>query len=133
MDFHRDEFAPLLNSGYGMGRKSLFIAQALSYYLAPFAFEKILQFFAVNQHPESRFLFDYVDVITMEQMGGGSYWDNLNGNRPFSIDPDVLEEYVSQFGLKAVLNEPMTTIEKKYTGEATLPVDGWYMAECELA
>lgn len=131
MNFHRDEFTELLRSGYNPDKKTLFVAQAVTYYLAPFAMEKIFKLLISNHQKGSALMFDYVDPLTMETMGGGgSYWDNVAGMRSFCIEPDILKEYLAQLGIPYVENHTMRKVEKLYTGNITLPVEGWYVALC---
>jgi methyltransferase (TIGR00027 family) len=137
MDFHRDEFEVLLRTGFNPEKKSLLVAQALSYYIDTFAMEQILKFVASRCRGSRKLVFDFVDFETMKYMGGaavsgGSYWNSLIGSQPFCMQPEYMNPYLTQLGFKEIASESLRAIEKRYTGTVTLPVEGWYVAVCAI-
>lgn len=136
-DLHKGDFMHLTQTGFKMERKSLFVAQALSYYLETFALQEIFRFIAQNCASGSQLIFDYVDPETMANIGGAtnavSYWDGLMGSQPFSIYPDMLCAQFQELGYSDIHNENMIELVSRFGVAACLPVDGWYIASCTVA
>lgn len=136
MDFHIDDFGRLVNAGFVSGKHSLFVAQALSYYLETFAMEEILFFIKSQCVSKTRLIFDYVDPTTMRKMAGEmdsySCWDSFMQSQCFCKEPESLKFHLIRLGFGNVTNECMRNIENRYIGRITLPFGGWYIASCEV-
>lgn len=130
LDFNKDGFELLLHCGYKPEKKSIFVAQALSYYLETYAMEKMFAFVRSSSVGSSLLIFDYVNPVTMATVGGSSVWDGLNGTHHFALDFQRAKKYLSGVGFHYIINESLRNIENRYTGKITLPVNGWYIACC---
>jgi methyltransferase (TIGR00027 family) len=136
MDLHTDDFGRLVNAGFVSNKKSLFVAQALSYYLGTFAMEEVFFFVKSRCVGQSKLIFDYVHPKTMRKMASEmdshSYWDGYTQSQRFCVEPQSLKFHLIQQGFRNVINVGMRNIENRYTGRITLPFSGWYIVSCEV-
>lgn len=129
MDFHRDNFDTLIRSGLNPKAGTLFVAQALSYYLSVPAMERIFNFIIGEMQGSRKLIFDYVDSMTMASLCS-SDWFTLAEMRPFCLEPKIITDYLSNVGFKDVFDASISDIEECLTDQNTLPPFGWHIVSC---
>ena len=129
MDFHTDNLDTLFRSGLNRETGTLFVAQALSYYLSVTAMERIFKFIIKDMKGRRTLIFDYVDPATMATLGH-SDWFTSGGTRPFCLDPESSADYLSDVGFQDVFSVCIQNIEERLTGQSTLPSLGWHIVSC---
>ncbi len=101
----------LYKSGYVMGLKTLFILEGVSYYITAGAMDDTLSFVADNSSRGSSIIFDYFPPSVVngssELKEAGElrkFLAKVDEEFQFGIEPDEIEEYLTQRGFHHVKN-----------------------------
>lgn len=122
IDFHKDDLADILvNGGFEVTKKTLFLWEGVSMYLEERAVADVLTFISEKSGPGSTITFDYFDAAIL---GGNS---NAYGAKEisaevtksgepfrFGIDPKQVAEFLKESGFELVSHLTPEQLEQKY-------------------
>lgn len=121
----------LREAGYEPGRKTLFLWEGVTYYLAGDAVDDVLLLVRENTHPETTIAFDHATTLSDENIdrihGARAFtetWRKHHKGEPFRffIDQDALPSFLSERGLDLVEHLDASEMESAYsTGDAGAP------------
>jgi len=132
IDFNTQSIATVLReAGYDPGRKTLFLWEGVTYYLAGDAVDGVLRLVRENTHPGTTIAFDYAITLSDDNIdriyGARTFtetWRKRQKGEPvtFSIDEGALPSFLRERGLDLVEHLDATEIESAYsTGDAGAP------------
>jgi len=132
IDFNTQAIATVLReAGYDPGRKTFFLWEGVTYYLAGDAVDDVLRLVRENTHPETTIAFDYAITLSDENIDGihgartfTETWRKHHQGEPFRffIDQGALPPFLSERGLDLVEHLDANEMESAYlTGDAGLP------------
>lgn len=112
INFEKEELGErLFASGYNRNAKTLFLWEAVTYYLTMEAVEDILAFVANNSGDGSSIIFDYLFASVLDgtcQEEGVKAWQKWfergNGRLSFGMEADCVEEFLADRGFEPVKN-----------------------------
>lgn len=120
IDFNSETLADrLAECGYDEGRKSLFIWQGVTQYLAPASVDETLAFIRHHSGPGSSVIFDYADPATLS--GGGKHgevrsmrrYSSLTGeDLVFGVPIGEMESFLRERGYTQIRNADHQTLEE---------------------
>ena len=124
IDFNKESLKNVLEkTGYENNEKTLFMWEAVSYYLEPDSVDAMLEFVKNSSHNESIIAFDYAISISEENINNyygvkefAQTWRKHRANEPFrfAIDEGKIGSFLEQRGLKIVNHLDNKEIEKTF-------------------
>lgn len=112
----------LLDSGYDISKKTLFILEGLIYYIPPDAIDDILSFIQKNSGKRSTILFDYVSKVTdfdesCDKKVAKNLLEFMEENKEslkFTLDEGTVAKYLSKRGYSNIKNMTSEDYKKAY-------------------
>jgi methyltransferase (TIGR00027 family) len=124
INFNKDSLKDVLEkAGYEKNEKTLFIWEGVSYYLQQESVDDTLEFVNNSSHNESVIAFDYVILISEENIDNyygakefAQTWRKHRSGEPFkfAIDEGKIDSFLEQRGLKIVDHLDNREIEKTF-------------------
>jgi len=132
IDFNTRSIAAVLReAGYDPGRKTLFLWEGVTYYLAADAVDDVLRLVGENTCPETTIAFDYAIPLSDENIDRihgarvfADTWRKHHKSEPFRffIDQGALPSFLNERGLDLVEHLDTGEMESAYsTGDAGAP------------
>jgi methyltransferase (TIGR00027 family) len=132
IDFDKESLSEKLDeSGFGRGRKSLFVLEGLSMYLQPESVDETFNVIARFAGEGSEVVFDYVRASVLRQEGS-CYGESeivrtvaKAGERwYFGLEEGELGQFLNQYGLRVVEHKDAQELERMYFSDASGEIVG---------